>query len=275
MKSLTFFSFFAFLFAVPAQGSIMVDFLIPSGFTGGDRLNLTSEIVLDFSIDGTGMVTLDASNAGAAGSSSTVADSQAAVNSWDGVVGTVIESSLFNTDFTLTMNGFRRDDAMTTFNPVNISGDGAIDGTTNGVLGIFGQNASRIDGSNLTNVNLERIAFTLSTTTSNLVLDFESFSHFGGGGSDAQVIQNTTTVDFFNIGDGTADLSASSFELQNGESIIFTMPESGNAGFGLDAITFSAVPEPSTIILLSLGALLVGGCRLRAWRTREKQVVSP
>lgn len=271
MKLSTLFALLLSLIVFPAKASILVDFTVPSGFTGADRLNLNSEIVLDFSIDGTGNVTLDASNTGGTTATTTATDSQSAVNSWDGIVGTVTEGSLFNTNFTLMMNGLRRDNAMTSFLNTNISGDGAIDGTTNGVLGIFGQNASRIDGSTLTNVNLERIVFTLSTTASNLVLDFDSFSHFGGGGSDAQVIQGTTTVDFFNIGDGTSDLSASSFEIQNGESIIFTMPETGNAGFGLDAITFTAIPEPSTVILLSLGAVLLAGYRLRKLRANPNR----
>ncbi|MEM6911881.1 MAG: hypothetical protein AAF555_09915 [Verrucomicrobiota bacterium] len=85
-----------------------------------------------------------------------------------------------------------------------------------------------------------------------------------------RVVQGTTTQDFTNIGDVTQDLTPFTFDLENGESLTFAVPD-GGTGWALDALTFTAtvVPEPTTSSILGIAAIVL--CLLRPRRTKAER----
>ncbi|MCU0858386.1 MAG: hypothetical protein MUC65_08310, partial [Pontiellaceae bacterium] len=78
--------------------AVTLDFNVASNFTGATRLyaGIGQTLTFDFTLDGAGNVTLNASTG------STVPDVISTVNSWDGAAGTVSNPALFGKTFTLT-----------------------------------------------------------------------------------------------------------------------------------------------------------------------------
>tara|TARA_B100000497_G_C7597480_1_gene359166 strand:- start:46 stop:810 length:765 start_codon:yes stop_codon:yes gene_type:complete len=235
-----------------ASGAISLAFPVDSAFVGPTRLNLGNSLTFDFTVDGTGNVTVNATT------TSANADSIATVNGWDGSAGTVSDAALFGTSFTLTAAGERRNNAGTVFDAVGISGDGLQSG---GTIGIFGQNASVIDGATLPNGNIERIVFSLSSGTVAATLD--EFTFTGNGNSDPTVTSDSTSVNYFNNGVGAVNTSADGLSFASGGFLRFEVPDEEGAGdpaegYRLNALTFdiTSVPEPSSALLSGLA--LVG-----------------
>lgn len=235
-----------------ASGAISLAFPVDSAFVGPTRLNLGNSLTFDFTVDGTGNVTVNATT------TSANADSIATVNGWDGPAGTVSDAALFGTSFTLTAAGERRNNAGTVFDAVGISGDGLQSG---GTIGIFGQNASVIDGATLPNGNIERIVFSLSSGAVAATLD--EFTFTGNGNSDPTVTSDSTSVNYFNNGVGAVNTSADGLSFASGGFLRFEVLDEEGAGdpaegYRLNALTFdiTSVPEPSSALLSGLA--LVG-----------------
>ena len=102
---------------------------------------------LDFAVDGTGNVTLDAST------TSADAHAMAAVNGWDGYVGGLTNPAAFESTFYLQLEAAKQSGAAF----VNL---GEIDP---GGIGVGGQNSSRVDGGGLVPPNMETLCIVASS----------------------------------------------------------------------------------------------------------------
>lgn len=203
-----------------------------------------------YTIDGSGVVTLDATT------SNTNATVLATANGWDGNAGSVTNSALFNTTHTLV---------------------GAASGSSSGYLailnsedglGIEGFTNNKIDGS-----GTEAITWTYTTTASNVTLDMTGlgFSNRAATGDSKWLLSDSDTSVLTNIKNpdgsfpgaaGTIGLSGAGYSLSNGESFTVAsysvLAEYGRAdndavGATLTSIEFdlvAAVPEPSTFAII-------------------------
>ena len=236
-------------------GAVSLTFPVASELAGPTRLNLGNSLDFEFTVDGSGNVTVNATTVSAN------ADSIATVNGWDGLAGTVSDAALFGTTFTLTLAGERRDNSGA-FLATAISGDGLQGG---GTLAIFGQNASVIDGSTLPNTNIERLGMTVSTGA--VVASLNSFTFTGNANSDPTVTTGGASVNYFNHGTGTVKTRFDDLSITNGGTMSFEIlgeeavgdPTEGYRLAGLSFDITSPVPEPSTVLLsgFSLLGLLV------------------
>lgn len=238
-----------------ASGAVTLSFPVDSAFVGPTRLNLGNSLTFDFTVDGSGNVTVNATTPSAN------LDSIATVNGWDGAAGTVADPALFGTSFTFTAAGERRNNAGTVFDAIGISGDGLQGG---GTLDVFGHNASVIDGTTLPSGNIERIVFTLTSGT--VAAGLDAFTFTGNANSDPTVTSDTTSVNYFNEGTGSVDTSSDGLSFTTGGFLRFEVLEEEGAGdpaegYRLNALTFDviSIPEPSTALLsgLALFGLMV------------------
>jgi hypothetical protein len=218
--------------------TVMADVTLDFNYSG-PLLNGLQPLTLDFSVDGVGNVTLDASTPSANGLII------AAVDAWDGAVGTISDASLWGTSFTL----------------VGVTGGPGlvVTGNDTGILGISGQAAARID-----NNGTEVLTFNASGLGAGAVLDIKTMSYgfrAANGSSNVRVVDTDTTYDTLipNTSTfGTLDLSGEGLAIGNGEGLGFTT-EAFNvgAGYGLAGFTFDAVviPEPASLGLMGLGGV--------------------
>jgi hypothetical protein len=214
-------------------------------------------ITYDFTVDGLGNVTLDAST------TSALANIITSVDSWDGAVGTVTDPLLFGTTFQILMSS----SSVVTANR-SFTMDGRYD---TGMIGVSGNNSSRIDGQTAsTPDDMESLSFTLTSGSPLITLkSFDwNFASLTPDLADAKLLDGDTSVAYLNMAGtvgtasvyGTTDTSAAGLTLGGAaNALVFTSPpstENGTHGYGLSGMTLSiAVPEPATTGLLGLGAL--------------------
>ena len=195
----------------------------------------TVPITLTFSINGTGVISLNASTTS---SSTTFINT---VNEWDSSnVGTVTNSAFFNTSFTLTGSG---------------SGGANLAITENGGggIGIQGENTNRVDGLNYgTTSTPETLTWVLSGAPTGMALSFKTWSYVDAVSSDIRVSNGTTNADFPNMSGAAGTLSLpADFVLSNGGSLTFKeipgiglTDGAGIAGFTFAVVASSAPPGP-------------------------------
>lgn len=206
--------------------------------TGTNRLAGIENITLAYSIDGSGNISLNAGTT----DSGAPAEAVTEINTWDGSVGTTTNSSLFNTSFTLTGTA-----KGTTTNGVERVKDIRMDSSrsTRPVLGVTGENSSRIDGwSALGGPELESILWTLSST--NIGLEFTAFDADNTGSSAAlRVSDSDSTVLLLNLTNGeTRSLDDQGMLITNGEAVIFSAEANVTNGAGLAGLTFNVFINP-------------------------------
>ena len=188
----------------------------------------TAPMALTFSINGSGVISLNAST------TSTNATFINMVNEWDrSNVGSVTDPSWLNTSFTLTGSG---------------SGGGnlVITELGGGGIGIQGENANLIDGQSYgvdgATSTPETLAWTLSGAPVGMSLSFKNWSYAEGSGGDIRVSNGSTNADFTNMATatGTPSLPAD-FVLNNGGSLTFKeIPGIGlTDGASLTGFTFA------------------------------------
>lgn len=217
------------LWASVAVAEVTLDFNVASTNAGASRLyNGSGGMTFDFTVDGSGNVTLDASTA-----SGDPIDIDT-VNGWDGAVGTVTNSVLFSRAFRLTAAAIRD----------GASGTITMDGAGPGVLGVQGQNSGRIDGATLPSPALEELRWTLSASDLELSLTTVELGVIVNA-SDMFVADGTQSNAFMNLSLGSAgatNLSSFGYSIGNGETLTFGQPADGDNGFGLAGFSFDVVP---------------------------------
>jgi len=238
--------FCALLIAQTATAAITVAF--PN--TSGAHAAGIQDVLLDFAIDGTGVVSLDASTNNGTATAAEIA----VVDSWDSLnAGTVADAALYGQSFTLTAS--------------TVGGGLAGRTTDGGLLGVIGNNASAVDGD-------EELYFTLSG--SGIGLDITAFGYDNprGAGDRALEVLDADTTNIFDKNSGlllegvdpgftgTIDLSGMGYSIADGGALIFagiTTGSGATVGAGIASLTFDAavVPEPATMVLLGLGGLLI------------------
>ncbi|VGO23557.1 PEP-CTERM sorting domain-containing protein [Pontiella sulfatireligans] len=197
-------------------------------------------LTLEFTVDGSGDVTLDAqsSNGGAL--------PQAVVNAWDGAAGTVSAVSLFNTSFTLTgvakLNGSQ---------VINLSTDANTPGPGLGVMNPI-----------LNGAGTEEIVWTYSGTGGLNFKGVDYGNRVANGDSNLTFLDSDTRTEYLlpnTSTSGSIDLVGEGFSLANGDSFIMTTDDLRNnlsaraasAGASVTGMTFEVIPEPATLGLIS------------------------
>jgi hypothetical protein len=242
--------------------SFEIDFLVDSASSGASRLNYGNSITWDFSIDGSGNVSLD----------TTASSGGTTPNAGTGAVGTVADLSLAGTTFTLTTTTTRQANGSTTISTGSpINGEGAQLGTTNGMLGLGGGNSSQIDGRNGGGNPLaqESMIFTLSTTNQDLVLNLNGFSVGAESNSETNYSSDggsTYTLETNSSGQNSYTNIVNS-SIANGGAFSWTNAlvlegSTKNSGYGLDSITLTATAIPETSLYGLLAGLSAFSCIL-------------
>jgi len=211
------------------------------------------DIVLDFSADGSGNVTLAASSI-----SGVVWQNKVLGTVLDGVVGTV-GASMAGATWTLTGTS-----ASGTTDKLSWDEYAVGDGSTLGIDDVnilYGTGVSAYAG------GPEGIIWTLTDATG-IDLTFLSFDYnrSGDNNDNAQLVDGDTTVDYdlttLNSGVdlGSVDISSDGLVLSNTDTLTFQTHPTLDiwAGYGIQGFSFDAIPEPATIGLFSLsGAVLL------------------
>ena len=216
----------------------MADVFIDFSNLGTGAYNV-GDIALAFTVDLSGSVVLDASC-----SSAETADI-AAIDAWDGIVGTVTNSDLFDVSFTL----------------MGVSDTGSLNvlASDGGVLGINGPTGNSLNG--IDGEGLEILVWSMSGD--NVGLGFKSFS-FGNREDDAasnlQLVDHDTTNTYI-LSDaasfGSVDISADGFFVQTDEPLAFTTALTSGvlrAGAGLAGFSFTVEPASLSDITTRLNS---------------------
>jgi hypothetical protein len=210
--------------ATTAMAVVTLDFNVDPAFSGAGRLfnGNGGSLTFDFSVDGSGGVTLNAST------SSTDANVIAEVASWNGSVGTLTDSALFNTTFTLQAKAFRDGG----------NGNIVLQGDGTGILAVQGQNSGCIDGASLATPALETLDWTI--TSGDVQIDFVSWDWGNGAAnSEMMVVDSNSTNSWVNMG-ASGSSSLSGISLASDETVSFTQPVNSASGVGLAGIVFDA-----------------------------------
>ncbi|MGB0370176.1 MAG: PEP-CTERM sorting domain-containing protein [Opitutales bacterium] len=224
-------------------------------FSGEENNNIGSP-TLDFTIDGSGNVAMDAST------SAPDSGNLASVNAWDGVVGFTSDASLHNTSFSLI--------GSTNTTAFHLSGS-QDPGVETG-LGLQGSGKSLISGA-----GSQVMTWTLSTSDE-VSLQLTSFSSAAVAGSGESALVFTTAETSVTYGkselfDGLnfpdVDTSLDNILLStSGDTLDINTPVGAGGGASLYSMTFDfvAVPEPSTYPFI--GGLIALGFAMN--RRRKK-----
>lgn len=234
---------FLVLVAPAAHGAVTVNFVTSNAF--GPSTQTGSTLTLDFTVSGSGVVSLDAtgSNAGNA----------ANFNELDNTnVGTVSAASAYGKSFSITVTALNGGGGSTSSHVSTVG------------LGIVGNNAGRLDWSSTGGQVSEKSTMTFDLT--NLTGTTLSLSGMViGNTADATGAVADARIKGFggatsNYGTGSISL-ATGFQAPGGGSGANISVEqasqgtSGLAGFSISSITFDVVPEPSAALLGGVGLL--------------------
>lgn len=210
-------------FAAPSEPGVSVSFSnsIPQA-SGNNNLG---DVTLQFTVDGSGVVTLDASATGAS------PVGLAAVNAWDGPVGIVSSPSAYNTVFSLLLDD---------------SGEGMkISDLQGGALGVSGQNAWRID-----RPGVESISATATIPAGRLEL--REVDWVNRNSPTTEMLISGPAADYTNTlstANGTWNISNELVRVENSESLVFGNAIGNGAlgeGYGLAGLKFDIIdPAPT------------------------------
>ena len=197
-------------------------------------------VTLAFTVSGTGSVTLDASTTGAS------SGSVAAVNAWDGAVGTVTNPAAYNTSFTLTMAASNTggDLRLTDVIPGPIN--------TGGALGVSGISQYRID-----NNGVERLKVTAtSLPVGKLKITSMDWRNTNGSPTIRAFTPLISVTKAVTTTPGTWDLSASGFLLAASEYVEFgtTVTADTGKGYSFGALRFDVIDVTSILPPTGLAA---------------------
>jgi arylsulfatase A-like enzyme len=167
----------------------------------------SATITLDFSIDGAGVIALDAST------SSTNTVFQATVDEWDNAsAGSVGDAALLGQSFTLVGS------------PSGGNGNLTITENDGGGIGISGENGNRVDGKDYGDGNVNSTPETLTWTLTapvGVALNLTDWSHAEGNNGDIEVSNGSIDNDFPNLSSSAGTNALSGITLVDGDSLTF------------------------------------------------------
>lgn len=202
--------------AVILSGSMSLDF--SHSYVGpGTVAQNVGELSLEFAVNDSGQVTVDAS--------CTDPDPVSYVNEMDGFVGTVEDSGLFGTTFTITVSGI---------------GNLRIDNAGQGLC-IQGANPQRLDGAS------EGITFTLETQ--DLEMDVQAIGYAGSNGRSMEVEGTSYAI---GSGSGTVTLSE---RLTGSRAEITSLNDDEMEGFVLSGLQFRIISATTHTIQVGANIL--------------------
>ena len=212
---------------VPTASDVVVSFANSgTGFTNFVTPGSASAtITLDFSIDGAGVIALDAST------SSTDTVFQATVDEWDNAsAGSVSDAALLGQSFTLVGS------------PSGGNGNLTITEKIGGGIGISGENGNRVDGKDY-GADLstpETLTWTL-TAPAGVALNLTNWSHADGNNGDIEVSNGSVDNDFPNLSSSAGTNALSGITLVDGGSLTFReIPDIGlTTGAAIAGFSFS------------------------------------
>ena len=195
-------------------------------------------VTLKFSVNGSGVVSLDASTG------STNAANIAVVDAWDTAnAGTVASPDLYNSTFTLVASGSNANGGTPPLHCWTNNG---------GVLGVGGHNSGRIDGGGLVPPNVETMRWTAITEAA--IIEFKSVAYNNSVNGTGMIISapGVSTTQSIDSTPGSVDLTGTGdvFLLDNATSIDFTT--NGSGGYSLTGFTISITPKFTQSVGLDL-----------------------
>lgn len=200
-----------------ADSMVTVDF--SHSYTGAPAATQnTGQITLDFSVDGVGNVTLDASCSDS--------DPVAYVDEFDGSAGTISNPTLWGSNFQMTILG---------------TGNLRVDNAGLG-LSIQGQNSQRLDAAN------EAITFSLQSA--NYLLSLSTLNYGNSTGSFVDI--NGAS---FSISGSAGEVNASSVP-SAGTLTIDSSSDTDGEGFVLTGIAFEIVPQSGATMEIGTDILI-------------------
>ncbi|MGA0899189.1 MAG: hypothetical protein ACO3SO_02150 [Luteolibacter sp.] len=241
----------------PLKGEVSVT------FNNTDLLNTAGTsigtVTLLFTVDGSGNVTLDAST------NSVVTGAVAAVNAWDGAVGTITDSGAFNTTFTVTLKGVGNGSSSNDLRLRNFTGGSPV----GGVIGIPGTNQYRVDNHLTGSENNEYIQLTATSVPAGSKLKLTAIGWNNSNGNYSMSVFRTAppSISLTNpvtTQTGTWDLSTSGVLLDPNQVINFGTVANENANYGysfkalgVDIVSASTLSAPAGLAATTDGAQVV------------------
>ena len=214
-------------------------------------------LTLDFTVDGSGNVTLDAQSTNGG------ASPQAVVNAWDGPAGTIADAAFHGTNFTLTAVA-KVGGVVSTL----LQTSGA------GTQGLFVQGGNRID-----KAGAEEIVWTYEGPGSLIINSVDYVNRAGTGDSNLTFLDSDTRTEFLLPGppeptEGTIDLVGAGFSLVAGQGFVVTTddlkddgttPREAAAGAALFGISFDLDTTVAIATPANLSAIGVDSQVLLDW----------
>ena len=228
--------FICVLPALTAKADVSTSFANTGPVTTGTFLTaaINDTITLTYTIDGAGAVSLNATT------TTTNATFINLVNQFDrlsGTAGTTINSSFFNTSFSLKIVPVRSSSPNLSITTLNGGG-----------LGVQGQDSNRVDGRTATTSAPETLKFEL-TAPAGMILQFKSWSWVSGSGADMRFSNGTNLQDFANLaasGNTAFSLVTNGLSLGNGDTLSLGETPDSTSGAGLGGFTFDILSPPLT-----------------------------
>ena len=235
-----------FLSATAALANVTLDFT--NANPDRDFSASGDSITLDFSIDGSGNVSMVAAPLGAG----TDPEYLAAVHSWTGPVGTVADAALFGESFQITVFVTKVDRVTLLPNGTErISLDGQY---ADGIMGVGGGNSSRVDW---TTADQEFLHF--EQTGGSAVINLLDFGWHAASTVadlwDTQLIAGSADNTFYNLPgfEGVVDVSALGYVIGSGpDELTFSEPLDGSHGIGLAGMTLQIAAPAGSLATLGI-----------------------
>jgi hypothetical protein len=212
-----------------------------------EPFNTLGALTLDFTVDGSGNVTLDAST------TSTNTPTIDAVDAWDGFVGFITNASAFGSSFSMLMEDVNG------YGPLGepggvLPGNLKLTDTGGGGLGVGGLNAWRVDRN-----GEEAIKLTATSVPVAGIVKVTSVGWVSRVTAEAEIVLNAPLVSLTNALTsvaGTLNIEGEEVVLNAGQELSFTTPVTGVdgrgyalAGFSFDIIPGGAIVPPADLVV--------------------------
>ena len=237
----------------PLFAEVKVEFL-NTGLLGSAGTSIGT-VTLEFTVDDSGNVTLDASTS--------VTANSAIVDAWDGPVGTISHTGAYDSTFSMTMAGIGTRTGSSS--DLRIT-DVIATGSTGGIVGVQGINQYRID-----NDNGEVMRFTATSVPAGSKLKITSMEWLNANGNPTQTASSPApainVTNAVTTAGGNWNLASSGFLLDSTQVVNFGTTTTGDTskGYSFRAISFDIVNASSLLAPTGLTATTNGQSVVLDW----------